>query len=100
MEQVQNGLDISSLFFNKKAFKYLSKWILIINNSWKLNIKSVLLESNKIHPQFNSFIKDEGINKVWDKLQNNSKSKKQFINQFHCWFDGLKTIKFLKYFSK
>ncbi len=100
MEQVQNGLDISSLFFSKKAFKYLSKWILIINNSWKLNIESVLLESNKIHPQFNSFIKDEGINKVWDKLQNNSKSKKQFINQFHRWFDGLKTIKFLKYFSK
>ena len=99
MKQVQNGLRISSLYFDENAFEYLAQWISTVKNCWDLNIVSLLSKTNKIHPQFNTFIIEEGINRVWKKLQQNSKSRKQFINQFHRWFDGLKTIKLLKYFT-
>ena len=99
MKQVQNGLRISSLYFDENAFAYLAQWIAAVKSCRDLNITSLLSKTNKIHPQFNTFIKEEGISKVWIKLQQNSKSNKQFINQFHRWFDGLKTIKLLKYFT-
>ena len=47
--------------------------------------------------KLNSFLNREGIHDVWGSLINNVDYKK-FISQFHRWFDGLKTIKFLKYF--
>ena len=37
---------------------------------------------------------------IWKNLQKNATSKLHFSKQFHRWFDGLKTIRLLKYFSE
>ena len=44
------------------------------------------------------FLNTQKIDQVWNSLINNVDYNK-FIAQFHRWFDALKTIKFLKYFS-
>ena len=46
------------------------------------------------------FLNEQKINNIWDGLQKSSPSSKHFEKQFHRWFDALKTIKLLKYFSK
>ena len=37
---------------------------------------------------------------IFNKIQNNTKNKSQFITQFHNWFDSLKIYKFLKMYVK
>ena len=69
----------------------------IIENSYPLNIKELLQETSHIS-ELNDFLISNEIEKIWDSLIKNVDYNK-YIAQFHRWFDGLKTIKFLKYFS-
>ena len=97
MGKVKEGLNISSLYFSEESFENLYKFLLIIEKSYELNINKLLDKTTEI-PELNNFLKKQEIDKVWDSLINNIDYKK-YISQFHRWFDALKTIKFLKYFS-
>ena len=46
------------------------------------------------------FLIYEGIETIWSNLQSSSPTEDHFIQQVHRWFDGLKTIRLLKYFTK
>ena len=63
--------------------------------STEITIKAI--ETKKIN-RLNDFLNQIDINKVWGSLIENVDENK-FISQFHRWLDGLKTIKFLKYYS-
>ena len=97
MKQIIEGEEIDGLYFSKQSFENLNQFLLIIKKSYGLNINELLNKTNDI-TKLNSFLNREGIHDVWGSLINNVDYKK-FISQFHRWFDGLKTIKFLKYFS-
>ena len=45
------------------------------------------------------FLQKEGIFNVLDKINNESKTYRQFELQFHKWFDNLKTLRLLKFYS-
>ena len=99
MEQSQEGFDIDSLYYNDNAFKILSRWIKLVCESYKINFFNIKNSIAIVHPKLLDFLISEGIENIWDRLQKNSPSSTQFIDQFHRWFDGLKTIKLLKFFS-
>ena len=99
MEQMQNGFDITNLYYSNDAFLYLSNWLQLGSIAWKVPLHKLLNNISGIHPQLVEFLKLEGIEDVWSKIQNNAPSKSHFTEQFHRWFDGLKTIRFLKRFS-
>ena len=96
MEQMQNGFDITNLYYSNDAFLYLSNWLQLGSIAWKVPLHKLLNNISDIHPQLVEFLKLEGIEDVWSKIQNNAPSKSHFTEQFHRWFDGLKTIRFLK----
>ena len=56
-------------------------------------------ELNKIENSLNTFFSNEGLFDVWDKINKESKTKNQFELQFHKWFDNLKTLRLLKFYS-
>ena len=67
----------------------------------RLNILlKLLIDIKSIHPHIIDFLKIEGIETIWSKIQNNAPSELHFKKQFHRWFDGLKTIRLLKHFSE
>lgn len=100
MSQAKNGLDLSTLQFNHSAFAILKIWLRLGTTSKSRDIQSVFTDCGKIHPDLVPFLKKEKIEGVWDGLQLSSPSDKHFKMQFHRWFDGFKTIRFLKYFSE
>ena len=63
-----------------------------------MSLDELLINTGKV-PGLNNFLKKQKIDLVWISLIKNV-DKEKFISQFHRWFDGLKTIKFLKYYSK
>ena len=69
------------------------------NKQPKIYINGILKKVEKIDSRLEYFLIEKGIRKVWSGLQTSSSDKEKFKYQFHRWFDGLKTHRFLKYFS-
>ena len=99
MEQASKGFDLRELFFKKQSFLILSKWLKLGKNSMNLKIDTVLLEANIINENLPNFLNEQKIYLIWEGLQKSSPTTEHFEKQFHRWFDALKTIKLLKYFS-
>ena len=99
MEQLQKGFDITNLYYSDDAYRYLSKWLQLGGSAWESSLNDLLKDIKSIHPNLIGFLKIEGIEIIWSKIQNNAPSELHFKEQFHRWFDGLKTIRFLKRFS-
>lgn len=100
MQQVKQGFDIESLFYSNNSFKVLEKWISLGINNWNASVEKILIDAENIENGLPKFLIQEGIRKKWSGLQKSSQSESQFIQQFHRWFDGLKTHRLLKYFSR
>ena len=99
MEQSQNGFKIQNLSYSDDSFLLLKKWLDLGTSSWQCNLNHVLDKTNDINSSLTTFIINEHIKDIWENLQSSSPSKVHFIHQFHRWFDGLKTIRLLKFFS-
>ena len=99
MEQIQKGFDITNLYYSDDTYRYLSKWLQLGGHAWEKSLNDLLKDIKSIHPNLIGFLKIEGIETIWSKIQNNAPSELHFKEQFHRWFDGLKTIRFLKRFS-
>ena len=99
MKQMQNGFDLAKLYYSEDAFGYLSQWLQLGSHAWEVNLKDLFNNTSTIHPNLVEFLKLESIEDIWSKIQKNAPSELHFTEQFHRWFDGLKTIRFLKRFT-
>ena len=99
MKQVQDGFDMKTLYYSDKAFHLLSNWIDMGSNAWKIELVLLNKKTSAINPCLPDFLQQMGIEAIWANLQSNTPSKSHFTEQFHRWFDGLKTIRLLKHFT-
>jgi len=99
MAELLNGKNIRDLYYSKKSFIILKSSIKVILNSYKLNKNNLRKKIHEIDRELNSFFENEGLYLIWGKINKESKKMKQFELQFHKWFDNLKTIRLLKYYS-
>jgi hypothetical protein len=100
MAQTQRGFEIKKLHYSKHAFTLLHKWIALGTTAWKMNLVDLLDKTGSQNKKLKNFLVKEGIENIWNSLQSSSPSENHFIRQFHRWFDGLKTIRLLKHFTK
>ncbi|NQU67901.1 MAG: hypothetical protein HQ510_08175 [Candidatus Marinimicrobia bacterium] len=100
MVQARSGVDMSLLHYSDNAFKILKEWLSLGQSAKDRMLDSVLSESELIHLHLSSLLKKEKIESVWNSLQRSSPTDVHFTMQFNRWFDGLKTIRLLKYFSE
>ena len=100
MAQAQQGFKISNLYYSKYAFTILKQWITIGTAGWEMSLVKLLKKTESQNKNLKKFLLKEGIENIWRNLQLSSPSENHFIKQFHRWFDGLKTIRFLKYFTE
>ena len=100
MEQAQQGFEIRSLNYSKYAFTLLQQWITLGTAAWKMSLAELLEKTESQNKELKNFLLKEGIENIWKNLQTSSPSENHFTKQFHRWFDGLKTIRFLKYFTR
>ena len=100
MSQMRNGLDIKSLYYSDLSFVLLKEWLVIGTSSWKLELDLLFEKLDKINSEIKLYLIKQKINFIWNKLNFSSPTENHFIQQFHRWFDALKTLQFLKYFTK
>ena len=100
MKQVQDGFDMNTLYYSDKSFHLLSNWLDLGSNAWKIELSLLNKKTSAINPSLTNFLQGEGIEDIWSNLQTNVPSEFHFTEQFHRWFDGLKTIRLLKHFTE
>lgn len=97
MQQLSNGKSYKDLYFSDDSFLTLGDFIRIIKKSFGLSYKEIIQKLAKID-NITEFLVQNDFENIWNSLALNTNYRK-YISQFHRWFDGLKTIKFLKYYS-
>ena len=95
-DALNHNLNIKDLYFSKEKYKIIEIFLRLILNSKDLNADLILSKTKAINQKMYLFLKKHRFESVWPSIQS-SKSYNQFENQFHKWFDFLKTIKLLKY---
>lgn len=87
--------------FSDEAFKVLADLIALaeemsakaINEGQPLS-EEFLAHAEKISALLSAFLKEEKFDTIWLNLfRQNKRNEKALFRAFHCWFDGLKTIR-------
>ncbi len=99
MKQALEGFNLQRLFYSDMAFEVLKNLLLLAESSERSTLEQFLSDCELIDTGLPEFITGENIPTVWEGLQRSSPSRNHFILQFHRWFDGLKTMRLLKYYS-
>jgi cellulose synthase/poly-beta-1,6-N-acetylglucosamine synthase-like glycosyltransferase len=99
MGQAQNGEKLTNLKYDDESYNILKKWISLGEKSFQVSIQNILVKTEIIDSRLPLFLTQNNLEKIWDGLNSSSSNKNNFKGQFHRWFDGLKTYRFLKYFS-
>jgi len=87
-------------FSEKSAFATLKEWLILATTHWQANPREVLDRACQIDPRLGFFLRKLNFEEVWSQLKSNHREKNQFINNFHCWFDGLRSRQLLTSLSK
>lgn len=87
-------------FCDKASFFLLHEWLSLVNTHWQGNADELLLLAGGIDKQLLTFLKRLNFAEIWSQLQNTYCGHKQFIKNFHCWFDGLRSRQLLTSLSR
>jgi hypothetical protein len=83
-----------------QIFEILAKWLHLMEQPFHYDKKDILINAELIHPLLASFLNNYSFEQVWTRIRRNVKNQDTLINQFHCWFDGFKTLKLINYLSR
>ena len=100
MKEYKNNQKFKDLFFSKESYVTLEKFIELIEKNYQKPYSILNKELNKYF-EYNvcNFLVVHKLNNIWEKINDNSKSKKQFMLFFHQWFDALKIMQLLKHIN-
>jgi len=99
MNKLLKGEKIKSLYYSEDSFEILGKSIVLILSLYNETSASLKKELISINASLDLFFLKEGLFDVWEKINKESKTASQFELQFHKWFDNLKTLRLLKFYS-
>jgi len=97
MHQAVNGkLNINNLYYSSDAYKILKVFLKMILSSNGVDVTHIMNKVKDIDIRLYKFLCESNFDIIWSRI-NGAGNQLHFENQFHKWFDFLKTIKLLKY---
>ena len=99
MKELIKGRAIDDLYYSKKSYQILKKSIEKILSMHNKKASCLHKELLQIDDLLYDFFYNQGLFDIWDKINKESKNNNQFKLQFHKWFDNLKTLRLLKFYS-
>lgn len=96
-----NGGSISDyLVYHPDIFCILKEWLENVEHGLDKGAQYLMRVARKIHPLLETFLKSYDFPVVWQRIQSNCGNILVLKGQFHRWFDGFITLKFIHYFSR
>jgi len=89
----------SQTFYRIECFQILGAWLSLAERGAGRSGGELLAASEKVHPQLASYLAQAGLERVWERLRDNSSSGEGLRSAFHGWFDALKTVRLVHHLS-
>jgi hypothetical protein len=88
------------VLYDPRIFEILRQWLSFMEKPFYYNEKKILETAGLIDPLLASFLSDCDFARTWSKIRRNVKDEDTLVNQFHCWFDGFKTLKLINHLTR
>jgi hypothetical protein len=88
------------LLYDPAIFLILAEWLQLMNCQVVHDKDEILMKAGEIHPGLKKFLLENNFPAVWPKICSNAKDGKTLLKQFNDWFDALKTLKLVNYFTR
>lgn len=93
--ELLSGENNGVCFYAPDVYRLLNEWLRVASAGWKNSAAEVLQRARMIDPRLSGFLAEINFERVWGQLQNNHAAPEKFVNAFHGWFDGLKSLRLI-----
>ena len=99
IKQYEKDPLFQDLMIHQSAYTALKNLYQIINLKWDSSSKEILASIREKNGKLSKYLNSNNFVYKINQIQKNAVNKKQFLNQFHKWFDSFKIYKFLKIYG-
>ena len=89
------GREAEYALYHPESYRILRDWLALVAANLDADAAPILASANDACPQLAAFLDREGFAETWTRLRHNAKDARQLHDQFHRWFDALKTIRLI-----
>ena len=82
-------------FVAVQGFRLLQSWLMLVAAGWDRPAADIGRQAAKLSPELAAFLDSLNFPRVWQRLQDNHRTREQRVAAFHCWFDALRTRQLL-----
>jgi len=83
------------LLYDPRSYQIIRDWLAVVADHLDGDADGLLVRAGMICPQLKDFLEANGFVQTWERLQRHSADDQQLHGQFHRWFDGFRTLKFI-----
>jgi len=99
IKQYKKDPLFTDLIIHSNAYTALKNLYQIINLKWDSSSKEILASIKEKNSKLSKYLNNNNFIYKINQIQKNAVNKKQFLDQFHKWFDNLNIYKFLKIYG-
>ena len=90
-----NETNVYDFLFHPECYTVLKQWLELANDTIMLPPAELVNAAGTVHKELKSFLKTKRFQAQWEKISANHPTTKARSQQFHVWFDGLRTIQLI-----
>jgi hypothetical protein len=98
LRHMSEGADEYRLY-DPRIFVIVREWLAGMDDDPDREPKKILAKARQIHPCLAEYLSMSRMETDWQNIRRNSHDPRHLRQQFHVWFDGLKTLRLVRYLS-
>lgn len=99
LRHITGGTDEYRLY-DPRIFVIIREWLAGMEADPDREPKKILTEAHLIHPHLAEYLRLSRLDADWQNMRRNSHDPRHLRQQFHVWFDGLKTLRLVRHLSR
>ncbi len=86
--------------YDPRIFVIIREWLAGMERDPDRDSTNILSEASQIHPRLTEYLRLNHFDTDWQNIRRNSRNLPHLRQQFHVWFDGLKTMRLVHHLSQ
>ena len=99
LKHMTGGTDEYRLY-DPRIFAIIREWLAGIEADPDRDPNKIFAEAQAIHPHLAEYLCMSRLETNWQNIRRHSPDPRHLLRQFHVWFDGLKTMRLVRYLSR
>ncbi len=99
LRHMAGGTDEYRLY-DPRIFVIIREWLAGMEADPDRDPRIILADARRIHPHLVEYLRLSRLEADWQNIRRNSHNPQHLRLQFHVWFDGLKTLRLVRYLSQ